>query len=86
MDILLGIILFFILLWYGLKLFLRYVAPWLLRRFVRNQQSKFGGFYQQQQQQQTHPDGEIKIDKDKSQKSKDDGSFGEYVDFEDMKE
>lgn len=86
MDILLGIILFFIILWYGLKLFLRYGLPWLLARFLKNQQSRFGNLNQQQQAKGQRPDGEVKIKKDKSQKPKDDEGFGEYVDFEDVKE
>ena len=86
MDILLGIILFFILFWYLMKFFIRYGLPWLIARFMKRQQSRFGKYYQQQGYEQQRPDGEVKINKDKSKKSKDDDGFGEYVDFEDLKE
>ncbi len=83
MDILLGIILFFVLLYYALKLFLRYGLPWLIGRFMRNQQNK----YQQQQGfNQNNKEGEIRVKRDKRKKDKDDGDFGEYVDYEDVKE
>jgi hypothetical protein len=83
MDILLGIILFFVLLYYALKLFLRYGLPWLIGRFMHNQQNK----YQQQQGFNTDKkEGEVRVKMDKRKKSKDDSGFGEYVDYEDVKE
>lgn len=83
MDIFLGIILFFVLLYYALKLFLRYGLPWLIDRFMRNQQNK----YQQQQGfNQDRKEGEVRVKMDKRKKGKDDSSFGEYVDYEDVKE
>lgn len=81
MDILLGIILFFVLFYYLFKLFLRYVMPWLLKRFVQNQQNKF---YQQQGFQNDNQEGEVRIRKERAKKSKDDSGFGEYVDYEDV--
>ena len=72
------------LLWYGFKIFLRYGLPWLIARFVRNQQAK-----QHQYQQSTEPntpDGDVRLKKNPAQKTKDDTDFGEYVDFEDVKE
>lgn len=81
MDVLLGIILFFILFYYIFKLFLRYALPWLLARFMHKQQNKF---YQQQGFQSENQEGEVKIKRDKSKKAKDDSSFGEYVDYEDV--
>ncbi len=86
MEILLGIILFFVVLWYGFKLFLRYGLPWLLARFMKNQQSRFGNFNQQQADNRQRPDGEVQVKKEKSQKPKDNDGFGEYVDFEDVEE
>ncbi len=81
MDIIFGIIVFFILLYYLAKLFFRYVLPWLLRRYVKKQQEKFG---QNEWKQDTPPEGEIKIKRTTRTKPKDDGEFGEYIDFEDV--
>lgn len=87
MDILLGIIVFFILLWYGMKLFMRYGLPWLLARFIKKQQSRYGHFNQHQGGgHPPEPEGRVKVKKDKARKPKDDDGFGEYVDFEDVKE
>jgi len=83
MKVILGIFVFFMLMWYGLKIFLRYGLPWLLARFFRNQQARYGQGANQTQYNEG-PDGEVQIRKDQSAKpSKDDG-FGEYVDFEDV--
>lgn len=83
MEVLLGIILFFVILYYGFKLFLRYVLPWLLGRFVRKQQAKYG---QQQNNYSGKREGDVRVTPDKSTKPRKDTGFGEYVDFEDMNE
>lgn len=85
MDFFLGLILFFVILYYGLKLFLRYGLPWLIARFMKNQQSKFNQYGQQQQSTQKK-EGEVEIKVRKKKKHKDDDDFGEYVDFEDINE
>ena len=84
MDVFLGILVFLMLLWYGFKIFLRYGLPWLLARFVRKQQAKYGSF----NGATTNPpdEGEVKVRKKPTQSNKDDKSFGEYVDFEDVNE
>ena len=84
MEIFLGIIVFFMLLWYGFKIFLRYGLPWLIARFVRKQQAKHGQY--NQTSGAVDQEGDVRIKKDPSQKTKDDSDFGEYVDFEDVKE
>ena len=84
MDVLLGILVFFMLLWYGLKIFLRYGLPWLLARFVRKQQEKYGPY--QQPPGSDRQEGEVRVKKPSNQATKDDSGFGEYVDFEDIKE
>lgn len=84
MKVFLGIIVFFMLLWYALKIFLRYGLPWLIARFVRKQAEKQSQ-YQQSSGIETE-EGEIKLKTDTKQKPKDSTDFGEYVDFEDVKE
>ena len=50
---------------------------------MRNQQNK----YQQKQGfNQNKKEGEVKVKMDKGKKGKDDSGFGEYVDYEDVKE
>ena len=83
MEILLGIIVFFMLLWYGLKFFLRYMLPWLIAHFFRRQQAKYGQKAQQNQHNKSR-DGEVYIKKESAEKSKKDDGFGEYVDYEDV--
>lgn len=85
MKIFLGLILFFVFLWYGFKLFLQYVLPWLIGRFMKNQQKKYSQFGQQQNTSQKR-EGDVEIKNKRAAKSKDDDGFGEYVDFEDIKE
>ena len=72
------------LLWYGFKIFLRYGLPWLIARFVRKQQAKQGQY--QRSSNMNSEEGEVRLKKDPTQKTNDDTDFGEYVDFEDVKE
>ena len=50
---------------------------------MRNQQNKY---QQQQGSNQNNKEGEIRVKMDKRKKGKDDSGFGEYVDYEDVKE
>jgi len=81
MDFIFGIIIFFVLLYYLIKMFFRYVLPWLLRKYVKKQQEKFG---QNAWGREEPPEGEIKIKRPAQTKHKDDRDFGEYIDFEDV--
>lgn len=82
MSTFLWVIFIFIGFYYGFKLFLRYVLPWLLARFIRKQQEKFSGQGQNRPMQD-----EVRVNtKKKNSVKKDDGSFGEYVDFEEIED
>jgi len=84
MNIIFGIILFFsffILFYYLVKIFFRYVLPWLLKRYVKKQQEKFG---QNAWKQEEPKEGEVTIKKTMQTKPKDDNGFGEYIDFEEV--
>ncbi len=76
----------FIVTGYVFKLFVRYGLPWLLTRFMKNQQKKYSDpFNSSSYSGQQTTDGEVSIDrgsKKKAEKEKDD--FGDYVDFEDI--
>lgn len=79
MSTFLWIVLIFVSIYYGFKIFVRYFLPWLLARFVRKQQEKFNNFGNSQSGQ-----NEVKVKKNKAQSKRDDGSFGEYVEFEEI--
>jgi len=59
--------------------------PWLMGRYVKKQQEKFyQGFDQSGRNAQPKKEGEVKIKQPRKKSKKDDGDFGEYVDFEDL--
>lgn len=71
------------------KLLLRYLLPWLLRRFVERRMKEFGGqfqnFEEENQSREGKTYGDIRVDhipqKDEQQK---DNVDEEYVDFEEI--
>ncbi|MFT4753492.1 MAG: hypothetical protein ACI9GM_001490 [Salibacteraceae bacterium] len=82
--------------YWGFKLFARYVFPWVLRTFMgylgkkaqenmRNQGFDTSGF-KNPQQEDVSDDGKVSIKKTKSQKSpaKSFDDVGDYVDFEEV--
>ncbi len=71
-----------LVIWYGTKLIIRYVLPWLIMRFINKQQKNFDNF---NRPGNSKKEDEINIKKGKSEnRKKDDTSFGEYVDFEEL--
>jgi len=86
MEVLLKIVFILILIYYAVVLSVRYLLPWLLGRFVKKQQEKFFG---QNQPFGNQEDADVKGNtehKGKKSNHRDDQSFGEYVDFEEIKE
>jgi hypothetical protein len=86
MESFLKIVFILILVYYAFKLTATYVFPWLLGRFVKKQQEKFFG---QNQPYGDKTKSDVKNEtngKTKKSITKDDSSFGEYVDFEEIKE
>ena len=73
------------------KLLFRYLAPWLLKRFVQKRMKEFGGqfqnFEEEKQSGEGRSYGDIRVDhipqKDEQQKGNVDE---EYVDFEEVNE
>ncbi len=70
---------------YLLRLALRYLFPWLVRRFIQKMVGKMS------QQPPANPytsrkkEGDIYVKTDKDDKPKIDPDIGEYIDFEDIK-
>lgn len=85
MEALLRFLFVVILIYYGFRLVIRYVVPWMIARFMKKQQEKFNqmnGFADTNYNQKK--DGEVNIKTRQAHKTKEDDNFGEYVDFEDV--
>ena len=85
MEVFLRFIFIVVLIYYGFRLVIRYVVPWLIARFMKKQQDKFnqmGGFSNSGYNQTK--EGDVNLNTKRNQKSKKDDGFGEYVDFEDV--
>ena len=74
----------------AVRLFTRFVLPWLLKKFARRVQRNLEeqmrnqmGDFSRNQSRQDEPDVKVSSRKKKSSKRKDD-DFGEYVDFEEV--
>ena len=82
----LNILFIIILIIIALRLFMRYVFPFLLMRYFKKKQKEFMGKMQDGQAQQKQP-GEVNvnIDPEKSIKTKL-NDIGEYTDYEDVEE
>ena len=88
---LLRFILILIIIYYAFKLIVRYVLPWLAKRGIKNFQKRF---YEQNPHLDPDPkkekEGEIKVKRNGNsgethQKHKD-NDFGEYIDYEEIKD
>ncbi len=85
MEVFLRFIFVVVLIYYGFRLVVRYVVPWMIARFMKKQQDKFnqmGGFNNPNHNQPK--EGDVNIKTTQTHKSKKDDGFGEYVDFEDV--
>lgn len=73
-----------LIIYYGFRLFSRYILPMLLDKGLKNMQQKMQD-QQRQNQRSTRPPGEVTIEiKNKSGKSNSQIK-GDYVDFEEVK-
>jgi hypothetical protein len=71
-----------LVIWYGTKLIIKYVLPWLIMRFINKQQKNFDNY---NRTDDVKGEGGVNINKEKSTtKKKGDALFGEYVDFEEI--
>ncbi len=86
MEALLKIVFILVLIYYAVVLSVRYLLPWLLGRFVKKQQEKFFGANQPFGNHEDTDTPSNPGSKSKKSHHRDDQSFGEYVDFEEIKE
>lgn len=86
MEAFLKFVFILVIIYYAIVLAVRYILPWLVGRFVKKQQEKFFG-QGQSSTKSDEPRKKNNVDKQTGKpQHKDDKSFGEYVDFEDVKE
>ena len=71
------------IIYYGIRLFSRYVLPLLVDKGLKNMQQKMQN-QQRQGQQPSRPDGEVTIENKKTQNKGKDKNKGDYVDFEEV--
>lgn len=68
--------------YFGIKLISRYVLPMLIDKGVKNMQQKMQN--QQRQNEPSRPEGEVTIEKNKSNTNNSAKNKGDYVDFEEV--
>jgi hypothetical protein len=78
---LIKVIFILIVVWYVMKLIVRYLIPKAILHFINKQQN----FGKTKNNRKSSKEGEIKIKVEHpEQNKKDEGNFGEYVDFEEV--
>lgn len=75
-------IIIILVIYYGFKLFTRYVMPMLINKGVKNMQQKMQN--QQRQQKPQRPEGDVTIEGRPQQHQQNNSSNGDYVDFEEV--
>jgi hypothetical protein len=79
-------ILILLLVYYGVKIVSRLLAPYLLRYVSKKAEQRFGGQFRQYQEpkQGQRKEGEVSIDKMPSAPKPSNNDVGEYVDYEEI--
>ena len=70
------------IIYFGIRIFSRYVLPLLVEKGVKKMQQKMQN--QQHQNRPSRPEGEVTIERNKKNKSQNENSKGEYIDFEEV--
>jgi len=73
-----------LIIYYGIRLFVRYVVPLLVDKGIKNMQQKMNEQQRQYQQPKKRPDGEVTIERDRANPRNSQSDKGEYVDFEEV--
>lgn len=79
-------LLIIVLVYYGLKLLMRILAPFLLKYAAQKMEKKFGDAFQQAKQTKANPqdEGKTVIDSIPQQEPSSNKKVGEYIDFEEI--
>lgn len=78
-------ILIIAIIYYSIMFIARYIFPYLIKLFIKKQQSKFNPYYNQK----TNPkkEGSVKVERtSKNQQKRPKQDKGEYIDFEEIKD
>lgn len=79
------VVLIILLIYFGLKLILRWLGPLLLKYFLRKVGKKFEQqFNQSDPMQQKKNEGEVSIEKKPKNSRKSNNDVGEYIDYEEI--
>jgi hypothetical protein len=70
--------------YYGYRLFTRYILPILIDKGVKNIQQKMQDQYRQQNQKPSRPEGEVTIESNRANLRNTERDNGDYVDFEEV--
>jgi uncharacterized membrane protein (DUF106 family) len=76
-------ILIIVVIYYGIRLFSKYILPLLVDKGLKNMQQKMQN-QQRQNQRTTRPDGEVTIEDTKKSYKSESQNQGDYVDFEEV--
>ncbi len=71
------------LIYFGIRVFTRYILPMLVDKGIKNMQQKMQN-QQRGNQPPRRPEGEVTIEGQTQNKKKDGDSKGEYIDFEEV--
>lgn len=78
-------LLIILLVYYGLKIILKYSKPFIMRYLAKKAKERFGqSFGTPPNDFQNEAEGNITIDDSQTDKKKSKNSVGEYVDFEEL--
>ena len=81
----LRVVLIILLIYFGLKILIRWFGPIILRYFLKKIGKKFGAQFQNfDPGKQSKREGEVSIDKKPSKKPNKGKDVGEYIDYEEI--
>jgi hypothetical protein len=84
-------LLILVLVYYGLKIILKFLKPYLMSYAVKKANERFGktfeknsNNFQEEEEEEEEEEGNITIDGSQTNKKKSNPSVGEYVDYEEL--
>jgi hypothetical protein len=87
---LLRTILILVCVYYGFKLLMRLLAPFIMKKAAQKVNEKmnqqFGGQFHQEQQSGPDQEGKVVVERTRRPGAPNDSNLGEYVEFEDLKD
>lgn len=81
----LRVVLIILLIYFGIKILIRWFGPLILRYFLKKIGKKFGAQFQNfDPTARTNKEGEVSIEKKPTQEQKSGKDVGEYIDYEEI--